>query len=445
MISFFWVVSLLFVLLLIVQWTVFLCVRKYILTRPKFQYGLRGLVGLALSVILNLLIAYVAVVPNWSDQESILNQFISVSYFFYLGICLALFVFFLALGGVDLVIRAVRVALDFLTRERILTQQAVVDTGLKNMNNIEENLLTGTTGEQTNSTMTRRSFVRLAATTGTAAIVTLGSYGLAEAYDSPKLESFDVTDPSLTRLFRKIRIVQVTDIHYGMFYSGLSLATLVSSLNSIEADAVVITGDLFHSPNTPLESATPVLRKLRKRRWGNFAVLGNHDFYAGVERSVKAITDAGIRLLRNEWVKFHEEGVNIRIGGIDDPRANWLTGKQFPEFDEFLRKEPQEAGFRILLSHRPTVFPLAVSENIHLILSGHTHGGQMTLPVLGESRPWSMAGLVSPYTLGLYQSGNSLMYVNRGVGLTFVPVRINCPPEVAIINLIPPGPSAKEI
>jgi hypothetical protein len=224
-----------------------------------------------------------------------------------------------------------------------------------------------------------------------------------------------------------------------MFFGSFSLAALVASLNSIEADAVVLTGDLFHSPNTPVESAAPILGKLKNRRWGNFAVLGNHDFYAGVDRSVKAIKEGGIRLLRNEWLEFHEDGVNISFGGIDDPLANWLTGNHFPAFDKFMSEAPMAPGFRILLSHRPVVFPLAVRDNIHLTLSGHTHGGQITFPAPGEDRPWSLAALVSPYTLGMYELGNSRMYVNRGVGLTFVPARINCPPEIAVMNLVPPG------
>ena len=445
MISFFWIVTFLFVILLVAQWTVLLCVRKYMLALPKFHFGIRNLAILGLSVIVNLVIAYLSIMPFWADNYSELKQFISVSYFFFLGICLALFVFFIALGGIDLLFGAFRSALNFIMRQKRSTYQAGVDDDKKLNRSIEENAFSGATDERADSKMTRRTFMRYAATTGTGAIVTLGSYGLAEAYDSPKLESFEVTDQSLIGLSRQIRLIQVTDIHYGMFYGSFSLGALVGNLNSIEADALVITGDLFHSPNTPVESAVPILRRLRKRRWGNFAVLGNHDFYAGIERSVQAITQGGISLLRNEWITFHEDGANIRIGGIDDPRANWLTGKQFPEFFEFIRKEPQEPGFRILLSHRPVVFPLAVQQNIHLTLSGHTHGGQITLPAPGELRPWSLAGLVSPYTLGMYKEGNSRMYVNRGVGLTFVPARINCPPEIAIINLVPPGLSTREV
>lgn len=439
MISFFWIVTILFIILLIAQWTVFLSVRKYILGRQRVKIGLRSLPIIALSVIINLIVAYLSIMPNWGGQESILKQSLTVSYFFYLGISLALFIFFLALGGADVILRAISAAVGRFTIPKDSSVRKVSEKDTFRPEVVQENLPTGQTVEYPNSRISRRTFMRYAATTGTAAIATLGSYGLVEAYDEPRTELIDITDPCLAGLSRPIRIAHVTDIHYGMFFGSFSLTALVASLNSIEADAVVLTGDLFHSPNTPVESAAPILGKLRNRRWGNFAVLGNHDFYAGVDRSVKAIKDGGMRLLRNEWLEFHEYGVDIAVGGIDDPLANWLTGNHFPAFGKFMSQAPRSPGFRILLSHRPVVFPLAVRENIHLTLSGHTHGGQITFPAPGENRPWSLAALVSPYTLGMYESGNSRMYVNRGVGLTFVPARINCPPEIAVMNLVPPG------
>ena len=127
MMSFFWIVTFLFVILLVAQWTVLLCVRKYMLALPKFHFGFRNLAILGLSVIVNLVIAYLSIMPFGGDNDSVLKQFISVSYFFFLGICLALFVFFLALGGIDLLFGAYRSALDFIMREKRSTYQAVVD------------------------------------------------------------------------------------------------------------------------------------------------------------------------------------------------------------------------------------------------------------------------------------------------------------------------------
>ena len=213
-----------------------------------------------------------------------------------------------------------------------------------------------------------------AASSGTLAIVGSGSYRLTDPYE-PKVETIEISDPALYGLARPIDVIQVSDLHYGLFYTRSEFGALVKKLNSMEADAVVITGDIFHSPNTPVRSTVPLLRELRVRKWGNFAVLGNHDYCAGVQRSVKAIQDGGLRLLKNEWVTLETDGVNIHIGGIDDLEVDWVTRERIPIFNELIAKRPQDPGFSLLLSHRPEVFLLAAKDNIHLTLSGHTHWG----------------------------------------------------------------------
>ncbi|MGC8603706.1 MAG: metallophosphoesterase [Desulfomonilaceae bacterium] len=351
---------------------------------------------------------------------------LSVSYFFYLGVCFALFMFFMMLGGFRFILKSIQTI--YRLAKSMLTHNDP-ELALK---------------ENPDSTMSRRSFMRYTASGGALAIVGMGLHGLDEAYEPPKADLIEISNSALEGLTRPIDIIQITDLHYGMFYSNSNLEALVSKLNSINGDAVVITGDIFHSPSSPVESAVPYLRQLRPRRWGNFAILGNHDFYAGVRRCVKAIRDSGLRLLRNEWITFREDGANIHMGGIDDPQVNWLTGKEIPNFGPFIKKKPVDPGFLLLLSHRPVVFPLAVKANVQLTLSGHTHGGQITFPAPGVTRPWSVAGLVSPYTLGMYKSQNCQMYLNRGVGLTFIPVRINCPPEIAVIRLTASGKNSRK-
>ena len=442
MLSFYWIVFILFVILLVAQWTVFFCVRNYILARPSFKIRPRHIAYFVLSVAANLLMAIMSINASWSGADSILRQSLSVSYFFYLGLCLCLFLFFMALAGFYSIFQVIRVGhraaksmIEGNLRE--LRSETKSDYSVTQVSTLSEHA-----GDRSQIKLSRRTFMRYTASTGALAIVSFGSYGLLEAYETPRVNILKFSDPSLDGLSRPVNIIQITDLHYGMFYSGSALRNLIRRLNSIEADAVVVTGDIFHSPMTSVEPVGPILRNLRKRSWGNFAVLGNHDFYAGVHRSVKTIQEGGLRLLRNEWMTFDEGETKIHLGGIDDPKVNWLTGKEIPNFHEFTRKKPRAPGFYILLSHRPVVFPLAVKAGINLTLAGHTHGGQFTIPAPGASRPWSLAGLVSPYTLGLYESGQSRMYLNCGVGLTFVPARINCPPEIAVIRLEPPGKTA---
>lgn len=442
--SFFWIVVILFIILLLAQWTVFLCIRKYVWARPKLIIRTPHMMFFFLSVLINLALAFLSIDASVAGPNSLLRQSLSISYFFYLGVCLALFLFFVALEGFNLILESV--GAFYKTAKSLFggycERSDYIFSG--STANGQEELSRKPSRKTANSTVSRRSFMRYAASAGTLAIAGSGSYGLAEAYEPPRVDVIPVQDMALEGLTKPIDIIQVTDLHYGMFYYSSELEALVEKLNSMDGAAVVITGDIFHSPRTPVESAAPFLRKLRRRRWGNFAVLGNHDFYAGVKRSVKAIQDGGLRLLRNEWVSFNQDKVNIHLGGIDDPKVNWLTGNRFPDFDSFIKRQPSEPGFRILLSHRPVVFPLAVKENIQLTLSGHTHGGQITFPIPGSTRPWSLAGLVSPYTLGMYKSENCHMYLNRGVGLTFIPARINCPPEIAVIRLTPHERTSRE-
>jgi predicted MPP superfamily phosphohydrolase len=200
---------------------------------------------------------------------------------------------------------------------------------------------------------------------------------------------------------------------------------------------VCITGDVFHSARTVVEQATPVLKKLRARPLGNFVVLGNHDIYAGKIRSMESLRAAGLTLLRNEWISARAGSSTVHLGGIDDPAGNRKLGHEFPGFDVLMKKCPAGSGVRILLSHRPGVFPCAARRDIDLVLAGHTHGGQIVFPVPGRQEGVSVADIVSDYTQGWYRSGASRMYLNRGVGLTFLPWRIYCPPEIAVIRLTP--------
>ena len=240
-----------------------------------------------------------------------------------------------------------------------------------------------------------------------------------------------------------ITLIHVTDCHFGMFFGPDELRNLVDQLNSLQGDALCITGDIFHSARAVVEQATPVLKKLKARPLGNFAVLGNHDFYAGEMRSVESLQDAGFTILRNQWITLKVRNLALHMGGVDDPLIRRIRRNRFPRFDTFMSKAPVESGLRILLSHRPAVFPQAAKQKIDLVLAGHTHGGQIVIPVPGRERGMSVADLVSEYTHGWYKSDTSSMYLNRGVGLTFLPWRIHCPPEIAVIHLNPAGKLVK--
>ncbi len=287
----------------------------------------------------------------------------------------------------------------------------------------------------TNGVLGRRTVLKMAAAGGLLAGTAMLGEGIVEAYQQPITEEWDFEHPMLSGFTRPLTIVHATDFHFGMFLDVDDLAALVDRLNRIEGDALVLTGDIYHSPLTPIEKSVPILERLKSRQIGNFAVLGNHEFYAGVTRSLAALEEARIKVLRNEWYTYAEGRTRLHIGGIDDPVKNWLTGASFPKFAYLMKIIPQEPGFRLLLSHRPTILPEAAKAHIDLVLSGHTHGGQIILPSFSRRRGVSVARLISPFTHGWYRIGDAKMYLNRGVGLTFVPWRINCPPEIAVFRL----------
>ncbi len=285
---------------------------------------------------------------------------------------------------------------------------------------------------------TRREFLKWSTATGMCGIFGLAGQGTASALGEPVMGRMLFEHPSLTGLNRPVTLIHVTDFHFGMFFGVEQLEHLVATLNSLDGDALLITGDVFHSPVTPVESAVRPLQALRSRRFGNFVVMGNHDFYADEGRTTSAFERARLTMLRNRWATFKQGAGVLHFGGIDDPLEGWFAGRKYPNFHRFAETIPKGPGMRILLSHRPAVLPYAAEAEIDLVLAGHIHGGQIVLPRLGRERGTSLAEIASDYTYGWYSKGKTRMYLNRGVGTTFVPWRINCPPEIAVIQLQAP-------
>jgi len=380
-----------------------------------------------------------------------------VAFFTYLGCALTLTLYFLLLGLASSTFDLKHFLLRLIARRRLSQKPSTVECEASGCSETAGQSAIGdgpacsaetTTDRRAPETdahkaaapapeLSRRSFLQWGAATGLTTAVVLAGHGISEAYANPVIEEFDVFNPSLDGLDRTVTIIQVTDFHFGLFCEVPELERLVERLNGIDGDAVVITGDIFHSGLSPIEKAAPVLKRLKARRFGNFAVLGNHDFYAGLERSIDCLERSGLRLLRNEWLTFTAGSSTVHLGGIDDPMSNWVWGAQFPRFNEFMAASPRTRGLRVLLSHRPAILPFAGREGVDLVFSGHIHGGQIILPVPGEPTGLSIARIASPYTHGWYRDGASNMYLNRGVGLTFVPWRVNCPPEISVFHLRP--------
>lgn len=273
--------------------------------------------------------------------------------------------------------------------------------------------------------MTRRRLLR-------GGIYTLGALVASEKWATAvephwdEIEPIEMPLPRLKKEFDGYRIAQLSDMHLGDGMNRARLDNLVSKTNQVRADLVVLTGDFVSGDGARWASdITASLSQLRARD-GVLAVLGNHDIWADAKVIRRALRDAGIRELNNEVHVVRCGQAQTFIAGVDDP---WY-GK--PDIERVLSELPED-GAAILLAHEPD-FADAYSRygRFDLQLSGHSHGGQVCWP---GGIPIRLPGYGQKYPRGQYQVGDMILYTNRGVGSSGIPVRFNCRPEISVFTL----------
>lgn len=229
--------------------------------------------------------------------------------------------------------------------------------------------------------------------------------------------------PHLPREQDGLTLVQLSDLHRGPMVSDDFLRRAVQVANGLGADVAVLTGDFISRSPRNAGPCAEILSALVAPR-GRFAVLGNHDHWHRAHRVVTALEGVGIPVLINRSLPLAE---GLFLAGVDD----WWIGE--PDLEATFRDVPPRQAC-VLLSHSPKVLP-AVAHREVLVLAGHTHGGQVNLPPI--PRRW-LPGLRGwRYIAGWYREGQAQMYVNRGVGLIFPPIRFCCPPEISLFTLRP--------
>lgn len=237
----------------------------------------------------------------------------------------------------------------------------------------------------------------------------------------------------LPRALDGLRIAHLSDLHIGAYLDAGQLAAHVERVNALEPDLICLTGDLVDRPET-CALAFPTLAGLRARH-GVLVTLGNHDFYAGAE----VVTDALRRLtpftvLRNGRATIDVAGAVLPVIGVDDLGRDWARGVlDHPALPPLAAAIAPGTPF-IVLSHRPDCFPQAARHGATLVLSGHTHGGQLGLPA-GRGRVRNLAQFITAFDRGLYRDGDAILYVNRGLGFTGQPIRLFTPREIAVLEL----------
>lgn len=299
-------------------------------------------------------------------------------------------------------------------------------------------LFSSPTGSQAPVNSSRRDFLKRGMAMAAAAPFAVSGYGVVLGARRFDVEHFSLPMEGLSSALSQLTIAQLTDIHVGPFMPKEELLACVEAVNRLRPDVIALTGDFIAASRAEILPCVEALGEL-KARHGIFACLGNHDFFAGAaDELTRLMGQKGIRVLRNDAVSIPIGNSSFQLLGIDDLRMG------NPNFDRALRKAQREAGeFRLLLSHRPEIFPEAAQKGVDIVLSGHYHGGQIKL----ASRPGSpsIASLITPYAEGLFhlrRSGtaqknakDSLLFVSRGIGITGLPVRINCSPQIAHLIL----------
>jgi hypothetical protein len=252
-----------------------------------------------------------------------------------------------------------------------------------------------------------------------------------------EVDHFTIPVPNLSSELNHLTVVQLSDIHVGPFMPPEELAEYVEAVNRLKPDIIALTGDFVTGSESEVVPCAESLARLQAR-YGVFACMGNHDVYARAEDKLEHLfAEKGIETLRNNAKSIRIAGSKVSVLGIDDLERGHSDLRRALTACE---REPGEV--KVLLSHRPEIFPAAAKGDIDLVLSGHYHGGQVKLSP--AARSLSVARLLTPYAEGLFRlapaahgAGKTAhLFVSRGLGITGVPIRINCPPQIAHLRLI---------
>ena len=282
----------------------------------------------------------------------------------------------------------------------------------------------------------RRHFLARTAVAVSATPFAACAYGLL--YERTEIETTHqrIKLRRLPKAFDGFRLAQLSDIHIGPFMTVGDIRKYVAMVNQLKPDLVALTGDFITWEASPAGEVVEALSRL-KAPFGIYGCLGNHERWAGVEDLItRLFAERGIKILRLENATIASAGERLNLIGIDyqtethfGPPGDGIVTQYLQGVEPLML--PGEVN--ILLSHNPNTFDRAAELGIDLSLAGHTHGGQVTLEYI--SPDISPARLVTAYVRGWFQKAGSQLYVNRGIGTIFSPVRFGAPPEITLYEL----------
>ncbi|MCP3933110.1 MAG: metallophosphoesterase [Bacteroidetes bacterium] len=271
--------------------------------------------------------------------------------------------------------------------------------------------------------MNRRTFLKLLFSTST--IVLLGSYPILIERNIVKVNRYQIFLSDLPKSFNGYTIAHLTDLHLGTLVSESFIEGVVNKTNKLKTDIIACTGDYVHERNTTKEinKVWPILSML-KAKDGVFSVLGNHDHWADTNRSLYWLEKSG-QNIRHKSVSINRGSEKLTIGGAGD---YWEDDINIDK--AFSNSHVDEC--RILLSHNPDSIDTNYKTKVSLTLSGHTHGGQVRIPFYGAP---ILPVKNKRYSSGLISTEKTKLFVCRGIGWAIYPIRFNCYPEIAVLEL----------
>ncbi len=292
-----------------------------------------------------------------------------------------------------------------------------------------------------NKKLSRRDFFQLIKSISIPTVL-LGIFGYGYSTEVEmnwiEIKNLTLKLPRLDPAFRGVRLVQVSDFHLGQWIDRERLDHIIQLTLEQKPDFIALTGDYveyrpYGRPNewTTYADSLDIVRRsfpTLAAYCPTLAILGNHDHRVNAGWVEQALTEAGVTVMRNSVQTFTRGDAKFHIAAVDDILY------KMNRLDQVLASLPAD-GAAVLLAHEPDFADTsAAAGRFDLQISGHTHGGQINLPLIG---PPILPELGQKYPSGLYNIGDMLLYTNRGVGVTTVNARFNCRPEITVFTLEP--------
>ncbi|WP_415251384.1 metallophosphoesterase [Sulfurimonas sp.] len=268
---------------------------------------------------------------------------------------------------------------------------------------------------------TRRGFFKKSLDISSLAVAS--TLSVKAIYEATFVEH-EIVNIKIKNLDKAYTIVQLSDIHIGGLIDAAFIEKIINRVNAMNADIVVITGDLV---DIKLEKANAILDLFKglASEYGTFFIIGNHEYFHGAYEIMQKVKSLGIRVLENENIYIGEDGRGFNLAGVYDVMG-YRTKTFIPDLNKALKDKKE--GPTVLLAHQPRYIE-EVTSGVDLMLSGHTHGGQIY--------PFRfLVKIVQPYISGLHQHNKELqIYVNKGTGFWGPPMRLGASAEITEIRL----------